>query len=747
MREERFFNYSISSKLGVGMFGEVSKVKRLTDGRSFAMKLIKEGILRSNPRLLQMVNHEVTGMVGHYHPNMVTLHDAFRIKGDYFLIYELCEPQSLKTRMRNEGTWSEERLFDLTKSMLKALKDLHSMKILHRDIKPDNILMKKGEYKLADFGLCYRGGAHHDNDLIGSPAYLAPEIFKRRYYSEKSDVYALGITIFELYVGKYPFDQKNEQALLKRKTELMPCREILPTASPQLIALLTWMMHPVYESRSSVDDLIIKLNIDLNSVAVRIQNHVSEFGPTPSQVTPSHADPNAISPENQNHMAQQMMMQPPPHRMMPGPDNHQMVMQMQVPMQMPIQDMNMHPVVAPTQWPMDPNPAYMGSFSQQVPMQGSNHLAQFQAPFPMQQQMVQQMPDPQILMQQQQQQMQQAAPQHTPSQPHTKNFIQNQIFDTEQSQQRAASNPSSSFNNYFNPAMMSQTDNKIPSNLFDLSSNRISQNGNFDMGMGGGGPIRSKRDILKDTQNNLQAFGKTGREAREMMGNDGTLKIPGMKQERSASNQPGQNPASRRFISSNRIFADSENIPVSSQPSTNANSNASANHQFSGKGGFLVQDKFATPQMRPNTAAADHRSSNFVNYPATAQFGPQQPMNNYGMAQQAQHKKFSKYLFMRDQGGPKDPQFAKLTGTGGSAPSHNILPSHIGTDGGSFGPSAEVFPQPMGRNLISNDYAGQNMALAAMDGADSRRILQEINTLSDKLHYPRQQAKAGGFFA
>lgn len=277
MRQEQHFDYEVVAKLGVGMFGEVSKVRRKVDNKEFALKILKEDMVRKSPRILQMLSHEVTGLIGKYHPNMVTLYDAFKINDDNFLIYELCDPESMKTRLRSKGCWTEQNIIELAKSMVLALHYLHGLGIIHRDIKPDNILMRRGQYKLADFGLCYRGGHHYDNDLIGSPAYLAPEIFKRRFYSEKSDIYALGISLYEMYIGKYPFEQKHEQALIKRKSEFLPCKEVMKGASDAFINLLKMMVHPNFDKRASLNDLIKILNLNPNDPGLRINPDEDEF--------------------------------------------------------------------------------------------------------------------------------------------------------------------------------------------------------------------------------------------------------------------------------------------------------------------------------------------------------------------------------------------------------------------------------------------------------------------------------------
>jgi serine/threonine protein kinase len=277
MRQEQTFDYEVIAKLGVGMFGEVSKVRRNSDGKEFALKILKEDMIKKSPRILQMLSHEVTGLIGKYHPNMVTLYDAFKINDDNFLIYELCEPESMKTRLRSKGCWTEQNIIELAKPMLLALHYLHGLGIIHRDIKPDNILLRRGQYKLADFGLCYRGGYHYDNDLIGSPAYLAPEIFKRRFYSEKSDVYALGISLYEMYTGKYPFEQKNEQALIKRKMEFLPSKDNMKGASDAFVNMLRMMVLPNFEKRASIEELLTLLNLDPTDHSLKLNPNEDEF--------------------------------------------------------------------------------------------------------------------------------------------------------------------------------------------------------------------------------------------------------------------------------------------------------------------------------------------------------------------------------------------------------------------------------------------------------------------------------------
>jgi serine/threonine protein kinase len=185
--------------------------------------------------------------------------DALKYRNDYYLFYEVCESESLKSRLKKNGPWDEDRILELAISMVNALVFLHDRKIVHRDIKPDNILIKDGYFKLADFGLCFKGGSHYDKDTIGSLAYVAPEILRMKYYSEKSDIYALGISLFEMANGRYPFDTKNERLLLKRKLDWTPTKSQLPGKSDFLVKLLQEMVEANHERRPTAKELLVKL--------------------------------------------------------------------------------------------------------------------------------------------------------------------------------------------------------------------------------------------------------------------------------------------------------------------------------------------------------------------------------------------------------------------------------------------------------------------------------------------------------
>lgn len=315
MRQETEFKYEVLASLGMGMFGEVSKVKRITDGKEFALKTLKLDMVQKNPRILNMLNHECSGLARKYHPNVVTLHDSFVIAEDNFMIYELCEPDSLKTRLRAEGPWNDEKIIELAKSMVLALDYLHGIGIIHRDIKPDNILVRDGQIKLADFGLCYRGSEHYDNDLIGSPAYLAPEIFKSRFYSEKSDVYALGVSLFEMCTGKFPFENRSEAALIKKKSEFIPTKELLINQSDYVIGLIQNMCHPKYEKRSTVTELLQYLQVDNSQIAETIKRGTREFdlGDGQREVQVSHIvqQQQPVYYQQQVYSAQQASYEPP----------------------------------------------------------------------------------------------------------------------------------------------------------------------------------------------------------------------------------------------------------------------------------------------------------------------------------------------------------------------------------------------------------------------------------------------------
>ena len=169
-------------------------------------------------RILRLLNHE----------NLITLDSIYETENSYYLILELFKGGNLKENIKHSGIFSEEKCIIVLEAILKALVYLHSHKIIHRDIKPDNILFRSKnpkvfEIALGDFGLStFESDESYGTQKCGTPGYVAPEILamknnnKNESYSNKCDLYSVGITFYYMLFGKLPYICSNIEQLLEQ---------------------------------------------------------------------------------------------------------------------------------------------------------------------------------------------------------------------------------------------------------------------------------------------------------------------------------------------------------------------------------------------------------------------------------------------------------------------------------------------------------------------------------------------------
>ncbi|CAG9332246.1 unnamed protein product [Blepharisma stoltei] len=206
---------SIATKpLGLGAFGEVFKVKHTASGKEFAIKVIPKTrvLLRG---MLQQVRREVRIMYCLNHPNIVKLYSHFEDNTNFYLILELAEGGQLFTKLRKMKSFDEQSAAQYLREVALAVQYLHSKDppIIHRDIKPENILLDaEGNAKLGDFGWSNFFNEERST-YCGTLDYLAPEMIERKGHGINLDLWNLGVLLFEMLVGRAPF-QSNTQAEL-----------------------------------------------------------------------------------------------------------------------------------------------------------------------------------------------------------------------------------------------------------------------------------------------------------------------------------------------------------------------------------------------------------------------------------------------------------------------------------------------------------------------------------------------------
>jgi serine/threonine protein kinase len=209
----RVGDYEIVGTLGYGGMGEVYRVRHTISDRMEAMKLLRAGP-PSGTQAQEMMDRfvrEIRLLATLQHPNIATLHTAFRHEQELVMVMECVEGEDLGRRL--PAGLTVQSSLHYTRQVLEALRYAHARGIVHRDIKPSNIMITpQGEVKLLDFGLALGGPLGTDQRLtttgalVGSMHYIAPEHISGEPHDARSDIYAVGVTLYEMITGRLPFE-------------------------------------------------------------------------------------------------------------------------------------------------------------------------------------------------------------------------------------------------------------------------------------------------------------------------------------------------------------------------------------------------------------------------------------------------------------------------------------------------------------------------------------------------------------
>jgi len=207
--------YRILTLLGRGGMGEVYRATDLTLGQSVALKFLPENASH-NQRLLERFHGEVRVARLVSHPNVCRVYDIGEVEGMPFISMEYVDGEDLASLLTRIGRLPADKAVETAHKLCAGLAAAHDRGVIHRDLKPQNIMInKRGEVVIMDFGLAAiaseLSGAEARN---GTPAYMSPEQIKGGAVTTKSDLYALGLVLYELFTGKRPFDAQSVQQLL-----------------------------------------------------------------------------------------------------------------------------------------------------------------------------------------------------------------------------------------------------------------------------------------------------------------------------------------------------------------------------------------------------------------------------------------------------------------------------------------------------------------------------------------------------
>lgn len=213
--------YQILNKLGSGVFGEVYKAKKTSIGKLYAIKFLRiqdEGLGEQIMRELGSIDH----FAQVDHPNLVSIEDRGEAGGIPFIVMGYAGDETLKVLLR-AGPVSLERTAVLFRQILRGVQALHEHAIVHFDLKPANIFIRGDVARVGDYGLSRLMSESRATLSMGrgTPHYMAPEMLQRRG-DARSDVYSLGVMLFEMLTGDVPFSGGSEWEILKRHESEMP---------------------------------------------------------------------------------------------------------------------------------------------------------------------------------------------------------------------------------------------------------------------------------------------------------------------------------------------------------------------------------------------------------------------------------------------------------------------------------------------------------------------------------------------
>ena len=280
--------YELLEKIGDGGMAVVYKGKDRLLNRFIAIKILRPEFTK-DASFVENFKRESQAAAGLSHPNIVSVYDVGKEGNINYIVMELVEGKNLSTINAEEAPLDYRRVIDLTNQVASALRIAHKNKIIHRDVKPHNIMVTSdGVAKLADFGIAKAvndATLSTNSKVIGSVHYFSPEQARGNYVDERSDIYSLGIVMYEMLTGRVPFDGDNPVSIALKhiNEEIVPPHEYVDGIPPALERAVLKATNKFQTNRfNSADELIEELdNIEFvtkvvgNSIFAEASNEVA----------------------------------------------------------------------------------------------------------------------------------------------------------------------------------------------------------------------------------------------------------------------------------------------------------------------------------------------------------------------------------------------------------------------------------------------------------------------------------------
>ena len=283
--------YELFERVGEGGMSVVYKAKDRLLNRFVAIKILKPEFI-GDQKFIESFRRESQNAASMSHPNIVNIYDVGREGNIHYIVMELIEGRALSDYIHEQGPMAYPKVIALSKQVASALAFAHKNHIIHRDVKPHNIMITpNGTAKITDFGIAKAVNAativDNTDGIVGSVHYFSPEQARGGYVDEKSDIYSLGIVMYEMLTGQVPFDGDNPVniALQHINAEMTPPSQLVSGVPPALEHIIMKCCDKYPLNRyASADDLIEALN-NLEFVGSVVGNSVLMGGASAGKET------------------------------------------------------------------------------------------------------------------------------------------------------------------------------------------------------------------------------------------------------------------------------------------------------------------------------------------------------------------------------------------------------------------------------------------------------------------------------
>ena len=257
--------YEVVRKLGSGGMADVYLANDRLLGRKVALKVLSARYA-TDEQFVERFRREASSAAGLNHPNIVQIYDRGEAEGTYYIAMEYLEGRSLKEIILKYAPLSPDLVLSIATQILEALRFAHRRDVIHRDIKPQNIIVDSdGRVNVTDFGIARAGNVStmtEAGSILGTAHYLSPEQAQGQPVEAASDLYALGVVMYEMVTGKLPFDGDNPVSIAMQHVHDHPAppRSIVPDAPENLEAVILRSLgkHPIERyltAQAMLDDL------------------------------------------------------------------------------------------------------------------------------------------------------------------------------------------------------------------------------------------------------------------------------------------------------------------------------------------------------------------------------------------------------------------------------------------------------------------------------------------------------------